>query len=138
MEKLEEDVLKWVRFIAIIGDNIAEFTGINAARAILRAAGRKFVKTSVEKVDDPIKTAIAEIKKLGLFEDVTPGEKGEYLIKNCKLAEYLEANSQKPGEHPVCYFSFGLIEGCLREVGIDSNVQFRERKENVCVEKWHD
>ncbi len=133
-----EDSSRWIKLIAAIGDSIAEFTGLSAAQAIMRAAGREFIKKSLGEIRDPVEAAINMLERLGFLEKVVSGGDGRYFIRNCRLAEYLEANGREPGKHPLCYFGFGLIEGCFSKAGKHTAIKFISREGKTCVEWWHD
>jgi predicted hydrocarbon binding protein len=129
MEKNKEDTTG-KDIVFTFADEIQNMFGQNGGYAIIRQIGREVAKSLMEKHPKEKWEGLLE-KSLNAFgfADKIERNENEAYICNCVFYEgVLKPRGLGPIEHCVCWYSWGFIEGFVRELetGV-KNVKWEER-----------
>ncbi len=143
MDSLSDHLLP---ILVHVGSGVRDTVGLRGAQAVFRQVGRKMAKQLASEpsptltLEQAQQLAANQLQGLAVFERVTVTD-GIACMVSCALGRCLEQLGEKPGEHPLCFLGFGMIEGTIHErSGNQIRVRLGQRDpvKCVCCEPWHE
>jgi len=127
-----------------IGTETRELIGDHGAVAVFRYAGMhmgKGMATGKSGDLDNARAVVEEFLCAKGFVDTVEFDGNIAAITNCRIARMLRERGAEPGEHPLCNFFFGVIDGVASGMtGSKVMVRFQSWDDadgaTVCKEKW--